>query len=905
MDLKNIPQKYRPIPFWSWNEKLDVKETARQAEIMHSAGIGGYFMHARGGLQTEYMGKEWFDNIGEGVKSAEKLGMTAWAYDENGWPSGFGDGMVSGLGEEYQQKFLRMEEGEKDTPRTICNVDGIHFYYDINPFYVDNLNPKVVKAFIEKIYQPYYEKFGNRITGFFTDEPELSRSGIPWSTVLPDEYKKEYGEDIFPLLIELYKPVGRYKETRKKFWRLITKLFSESYFRQIYEWCDSHGMKFTGHEVSETTMRAQIIYNGACMPHYEYFHIPGIDWLGRNIARPHICHQVAGAAAQTGKKQILTESFALCGHGVSFTELRRIFEWQAVRGINLLCPHLEGYSLRGIRKRDYPPAMYYQQPWWDEYKMFVDAVSRIGMLVSEGKNDCDTLLINTQTSAWILFDSGDCEGLGEFQVNFMETTQELERKHIQFHFGDEILMERHGSVRGNKLIIGEMEYSTVIIPEYIDFLDNTKALLEEFRKNGGKIISPEEAEENPVIDNPDITYLKRCFEDFDMHYFVNSTYESQKANINVDGEKLNIITGETESFSKEYEFCPMDSLIVFEYKSKEKTDFVKKDYKKLDLDGEWNIVSTSENAVTLDYCDCYFDGELVGEHIPVIEIQEKACNLRRAVDIKLVFEVDINTIPENISFVCETPEQFAFEINGKKIDFCDNGYFRDYSFRKTNIAPFVVKGKNNIQMSCKFVQKDETYDLLKKAEVYSNMRNKFTYDMEIESVYIVGDFGVKANGEFEPLEKNAFRCNGDFVIDQRPETVKLTNLEQQGFPFFAGRMTLSKKFVYDSGDCKFAFSTLGLNGVHISVNGVSVGASVWSMDEIDISDYLVQGENEIEITIVNNLRNLLGPHHLEEGESYSVRPASFIPGSSKLWSWNKNEYREWNDGYCFIETSIK
>ena len=43
-----------------------------------------------------------------------------------------------------------MEEGEKDTPRTICNVDGIHFYYDINPFYVDNLNPKVVKEFIEK-----------------------------------------------------------------------------------------------------------------------------------------------------------------------------------------------------------------------------------------------------------------------------------------------------------------------------------------------------------------------------------------------------------------------------------------------------------------------------------------------------------------------------------------------------------------------------------------------------------------------------------------------------------------------------------------------------------------------------------------------------------------------------------
>ena len=53
MDFKNVDKKYRPIPFWSWNEKLDVEETKRQIRIMDDAGIGGYFMHARGGLATE------------------------------------------------------------------------------------------------------------------------------------------------------------------------------------------------------------------------------------------------------------------------------------------------------------------------------------------------------------------------------------------------------------------------------------------------------------------------------------------------------------------------------------------------------------------------------------------------------------------------------------------------------------------------------------------------------------------------------------------------------------------------------------------------------------------------------------------------------------------------------------
>ena len=29
-DFKTIDKKYRPVPFWSWNEKLNVPETLRQ-----------------------------------------------------------------------------------------------------------------------------------------------------------------------------------------------------------------------------------------------------------------------------------------------------------------------------------------------------------------------------------------------------------------------------------------------------------------------------------------------------------------------------------------------------------------------------------------------------------------------------------------------------------------------------------------------------------------------------------------------------------------------------------------------------------------------------------------------------------------------------------------------------------
>ena len=131
MDFTHVPKKYRPIPFWSWNEKLEEKQTRLQVRIMEQAGMGGFFMHARGGLQTEYMSQAWFDNVTAAVEEAERMGMRPWAYDENGWPSGFGNGKVNGMGAAYQQKYLRMEDSLLHQETAICKCGEHYFYYDV------------------------------------------------------------------------------------------------------------------------------------------------------------------------------------------------------------------------------------------------------------------------------------------------------------------------------------------------------------------------------------------------------------------------------------------------------------------------------------------------------------------------------------------------------------------------------------------------------------------------------------------------------------------------------------------------------------------------------------------------------------------------------------------------------
>lgn len=214
------------------------------------------------------------------------------------------------------------------------------------------------------------------------------------------------------MLPALFFREGNWEAVRVRFWSLVRDLFADGFMKQIYDWCEKNGTRLTGHMVLEETMSYQLTCNGACMPCYEYFHIPGMDWLGRSLGRPLITAQLASVAQQTGKKQVLSETFACCGWDVSFEELKWMFEWQMVRGVTLLCQHLEAYSLRGIRKRDYPASHSYQQPWWEEYRAFNDMVSRLGMLLTEGESRPQLLVLHPQSSAWICFDNDRSSGAG-------------------------------------------------------------------------------------------------------------------------------------------------------------------------------------------------------------------------------------------------------------------------------------------------------------------------------------------------------------------------------------------------------------------------------------------------------------------------------------------------------------
>ena len=199
---------YRPIPFWSWNDKLEKNKLIEQIRWMKENGMGGFFMHARSGLQTEYLSEEWMQCIEACVDEAKKLDMKAWIYDENGWPSGFVGGKLLDK-EENHDKYILVKAGEFDenatvsylmtdnelvrVPHTIQQKEEenyLNLYIHVAVSTVDILNPEVVDQFInlthEKYKERYGEKFSDYIEGFFTDEPQYQRWNTPYTDMVAD-----------------------------------------------------------------------------------------------------------------------------------------------------------------------------------------------------------------------------------------------------------------------------------------------------------------------------------------------------------------------------------------------------------------------------------------------------------------------------------------------------------------------------------------------------------------------------------------------------------------------------------------------------------------------------------------------------------------------------------------------
>lgn len=539
------PLSLRGAPFWSWNDRLQPEELARQLRDMKAHGMGGFFMHSREGLETPYMGPEWMACIRETVRAAREEGMGAWLYDEDRWPSGFAGGLVTARGDAFRAKVVILEEcagwpedaegllavfaariegGALRSVRRLLEGEPLQpeervlvFRRQVSPksewfnddTYADNLNPDAVAAFIETTYEAYAREvgsdFGGAVPGIFTDEPNVFAGrvrpacrALPWSDGLPAFFRERRGYDLLDALPWLFydgaSDAGRLRaaKARHDYWYTISQRFTEAYSQQLGAWCDEHDLAFTGHYLYENEMAEAILHGGAIMPHYRYQHVPGIDMLTEQNHEFLAIKQCSSVANQLGRKRVLSETYGCTGWEFTFEGQKWVGDWQYVLGVNLRCQHLALYSLRGCRKRDYPPAFNYNTTWWKYNGVVEDYFARVGSVLTAGEAVRDVLVLHPIATGWSMLREGDdsrqeVDRYGEHLNDFIRAVLAT---HYDCDLGDEQIMAAEARVEGDTLWVGRAPYKVVVVPpDTRTLLASTVDLLERFLAGGGRVIA--------------------------------------------------------------------------------------------------------------------------------------------------------------------------------------------------------------------------------------------------------------------------------------------------------------------------------------------------------------------------------------------------------------------------------
>lgn len=541
--IADPPSEYRSAPLWDWNDDITEEGIAFQMEQFKKAGIGGVFVHPRPGLITEYLSDEWFHLFGYAVQKGKELDMKVWIYDENSYPSGFAGGHVpaqmpdsyqhgTGLSMEVQQELnvetsdtlvvvlKQTESGFTDVTSTLDQEKGAQGTYSVfkkaypakSPWYggfsyVDLLYPGVTEKFIEVTMTKGYERdsadFGQTLPGIFTDEPNLEavmtrNTMLRWTPDLWDAFQQRWGYDLKVNLPSLVEEVGDWKKVRHDYYELVLELFLERWAKPWHAYCEQKGLKWTGHYWEHGWPEPTHGFDEAAF--YIWHQQPGVDMLGNELIKDGLggqfgndraVRELRSAANQAGWVRTLSETYGGGGWDMTFETQKRLIDWQGVLGVNFVNQHLSYYTMKGVRKFDYPPSFSYHEPWWENYKLMGDYIGRVSMAMSAGRQINRILVLQPNTTAWMYFSRKQkSPAVEEIKTGFKSFVYQLEQAHWEYDLGSENVLKELGAVEGNTLKVGKCQYDLVVIPAQMENIDQfTFDLLLQYLQRGGKVVS--------------------------------------------------------------------------------------------------------------------------------------------------------------------------------------------------------------------------------------------------------------------------------------------------------------------------------------------------------------------------------------------------------------------------------
>lgn len=847
--------------------------------------------------------------------------------------------------------------------------------------YVDLMNPKTVETFIQSTYAPYIDRYEEQIpypVAIFSDEPHIHaryfdsktshQGALSYSPSVRKLFKELFGYDLIDKVELLFEEKENWREVRWQYYQTVATQFENSFSAQIGEYYGERGGLFTGHYLGEDVLEKVRDRIGNSMLHYRNMQIPGIDMLGMSTDnRLTTSRRLTSVANQYGIPRRVSELFGISGHNMNFEDRKRIANWHAINGINHLIPHLSQYSLTGLRKRDYPSTFSYHQPYWHFNKMIEDYQGRISYASAVGEYQPQVLVISPLESEFIRGEKDK-----EFTSGMLNVLERLQSAHFDYDIGDEQILADIARVHNSNIEVGAMNYQLILLPDIIGLRKTTLDLLLNFIDVGGKVVHlgnrfpsyvdgqfneddlallqqkvitldgknfSEELKKNllPIVEvegeNSDNvwTHVRKSDDGYLVIFMNQDIFKNNRVRIRSSVFNENLILWNPESAQCFHLSADTDGCVELELGPSSVAWITSGDIASgvvfdgdyhlpaseavLDsITGKWSGRRLDPNALTLDFASYSTDnGKTYSQPEPVIGIHERLSREKYNGSLNLRYTFEVKNLPKKIGLVVEKPmTKWNVELNGNATTFSSNEFYVDRQFMTSEIKKHVKTGVNTIELSTNFTApQPESAIAVDK------------YGTEIESLYIIGEFGVF--GKKHEISYDSNRNNSgltpirpvhvfdQFFIDYEKRSF-LGDLVDEGYPFYAGNFELETIFTLDSIDSKLRYSLnfpdIEVSALTVEINGTILKSLGWMPYHFDVTEYLKSGDNKLKVTMVNSLRNLLGPHHHVWRETNRVGPATFsgkggFPNGKGESDWydlrlENKETLAWRDDYYMI-----
>ena len=358
-DWAGLEKQFRELPpearrqigplFWLHGDESKERLEMYVGKVAEG-GNGGFTTESR--PHSDWLGPNWFRDVGICLEEAKKHGLKVWIFDEQWWPS---QGVGGKVPARYAAKRLdasatlvegpRVFEAQEDDERLIAVLAGrvdadeaveggslvdltssiqngklvwqapsgrwqvMKFTHQTAPglgqgggttLSVDGMSKDCVDWFLETVYQPHYDHFkddfGKTIAGFFYDEPETRGD---WGTVL-NAVLAEHGVDWKKAYVAYKFRLSGEEQAAARFQYLDAR--AEAWGRTMYggitRWCEAHGVRSIGHFMEHANMYLmQDFCAGDVMRLQKYSSMGGIDAVfsqfawGRRAAYDAPCWQ--------------------------------------------------------------------------------------------------------------------------------------------------------------------------------------------------------------------------------------------------------------------------------------------------------------------------------------------------------------------------------------------------------------------------------------------------------------------------------------------------------------------------------------------------------------------------------------------------------------------------------------